>query len=85
MNIKRRLDALESSHAQNPFDAGDLSLVIDLSSPDQRMHAIDRDGVTHVFDDRLHTAWRKSSSRIDIVVEATRRDPNPQHAAHLQP
>lgn len=86
MSMKRRLDALESAHAPNPFDAGELTMVIDLQPGGQSLfHAVDQHGNRHTIDDDLRRAWDRSTGRIDIVVQATKHEPNPQHAADFTP
>ena len=84
MSMKRRLDALESAHAPNPFDAGELMMIIDLQPGGQSLfHAVDQYGNRHTIDDDLRRAWDRSTGRMDIIVQATKHESNPQQAADI--
>lgn len=86
MSMKRRLDVLESAHAPNPFDAGELMMIIDLQPGGQSLfHAVDQHGNRRTIDDDLRRAWDRSTGRIDIIVQATKHESNPQHAADITP
>lgn len=84
MSMKRRLDALESAHAPNPFDAGELMMIIDLQPGGHSLfHAVDQHGNRHSIDDDLRRAWDRSTVRKDIVLQITKHEPNPQHATNF--